>query len=69
MKVYVYHDSDHGDIEVFSSLKGAMDYGVECSNNHVFSANHCDDNDWEKLGTRTLKLGEYQFIYTRELTP
>ncbi len=63
MKIYIYHDSDHGDIEIFRTLDEAQAYGE----GEWETADDDDEDVWEKFGKRSWGRGEYQHIYMREL--
>lgn len=64
IKVYVYHDADHNDVLVFSSLKKAKKYGDEAWPN---PENPEWQDHWEADGHGNYHRGEYQSIHLREI--
>lgn len=60
--VFVYHDSDHGDLEVFKSLAAAKKHGEVC-----WDVPEEDDEGWEDCGNGRWSRCEYQTIYQRRL--
>lgn len=60
-KVFVYHDADHGDIEVFSSLKTAKAYTEE-----HWSFDETGEDDWVKEGDLYTR-GEYVSISIKDI--
>lgn len=57
--IYIYHDMDHGDLEVFDSLKKAKSYGEECWGN----IGDEDFDKWKECSNTSWSRGEYQRIY------
>ncbi len=59
MKVFVYYDMDHGDLEVFASMKEAKAHADECWPDSV-------DEEWEDCGD-SINRAEYQSIHTKNV--
>lgn len=61
-QIFVYHDADHGDIELFDTLEAAKAHAEK---------NWPDAMDegqgWEDCGRGRYSLGEYVTIYTKHL--
>lgn len=58
-KVYIYHDADHGDIEVFDDIEKAKAYT---------KTQWGDEQDWEDCVNEIHDLvSDYVTIYTREV--
>lgn len=59
--VYVYEDSDHGDIEIFSTLEKALAYVKKCWPNH--------EPEWKEQCEGCMRdlENEYVAIYTKEV--
>lgn len=58
-QVFVYVDCDHGDIEVFDTLKKAKDHAEQ---------NWPDiEEGWDDGDSRGIYLGEYVHVYTKEV--
>ena len=57
IKVYVYDDADHGDVEVFSSLRKAKAYADKCWPGDM-------DESWDRQGNCWTR-GEYESIRLR----
>jgi len=55
MNVFVFHDGDHGDVEVFATLELAKGAGWP------------DDEEWEDDGTNEWQRGEYCRIYKKKV--
>jgi hypothetical protein len=57
--IYVYVDSDHDDIQVFTTLEQAKIYTHEHWGNDEY-------DEWEEL-SNSLRYGEYVNIYKRQI--
>lgn len=55
--VYVYHDADHGEIEVFTTAKAAK----------ANLPSHYDDDEWIGSNDEGWSYGEYITIEKRQL--
>lgn len=62
MIVYVYHDADHNQIEVFTKLISAKD----CAEQNW--PNEDGDMKWERSGGDKWLWGEYVSIYKKEVS-
>lgn len=58
-QIYVYHDSDHGDVEVFDEMEKAKAYA---------RTQWGEEQDWEDCGDSIHDLvSDYVFIYIKEI--
>ena len=57
MRVFVYYDMDHGDMEVFPTLEEAKAHADECWPDSI-------DEEWEECGD-SIHRSEYQSIHTK----